>query len=216
MPASGDLFSALSFASPPPPSRETVDKAVFWLEQASQYREDQDGAVSAALARMYGITQQCALMQKALKKAIAVNPNWKEQLRQSNSLILLAHGCINEPYLQDILTELGKSLGIELPPSEELFIRGLKEWYGKGKLGPYRYWVLGRSDYWIDHQSGEPTFPLEIEIFPNKEKDQWQAQAVYIVPGNRTGIPPKDNTYLPVHELFAELEKRFFLICSAE
>jgi hypothetical protein len=81
-------------------SPASVERAIFWLKEGQKHGEDQDGAVSAALAKMYGINKQCVAMQEALKKAISVAPAWKERLCEPNSLILLANGRIDESNIQ--------------------------------------------------------------------------------------------------------------------
>lgn len=192
-------------------SLTSIEKAIFWLKEAQKQGEDQDGAASAALAKMYGINKKCAAMQEALKKAIDADPEWKELFRRPNSLILLVNGCINEPNIQDTLERLRKDLSLSNP--EETFTHYIKERYGK--VGFSLYWVIGRPDYWIEHKESIPNFPLDISVFPNKDGDVWQAGASYIVPGNREYIP-KQNEYLPVHDLYNQLEKRFFLICPSE
>ncbi len=174
--------------------------------------EDQDGAVSAALAKIYGINKRCAAMLEALKKAIAADPEWKEQLREPNSLILLAHGCIDEPNIQDTLERLRRDLGLPMP--EETFTRYIKEQYGK--VGLHGYWAIGRPDYWIEHHNNKPNFPIDILVYPKKEGEKWQAHASFSVPGNRDEIPKEENSYFPIYDLFNELEKRFFLICPTE
>jgi hypothetical protein len=160
---------------------------------------------------MYGINKKCAAMQEALNKAIDADPEWKERFRRPNSLILLVNGCINEPNIQDTLERLRKDLSLSNP--EETFTRYIKERYGK--VGYHLYWVIGHPDYWIEHKESIPNFPLDISVSPNKDGDLWQAGASYIVPGNRVYIP-KQNEYLPVQELYNQLEKRFFLICPSE
>jgi tetratricopeptide (TPR) repeat protein len=188
-----------------------IEIAIFWLTEARKQGEDQDGAASAALAKLYGINKKYAAMQQALSKAIDADPEWKERFRRPDSLILLVNGCINEPSIQDTLERLRKDLGLSHP--EETFTRYIKERYGK--IGYSLYWVIGRPDYWIEHKESIPNFPIDISVFPNKDGDVWQAGASYIEPGNRIYIP-KQNEYLPVHDLYSQLEKRFFLICPSE
>lgn len=189
----------------------SIEKAIFWLKEAQKQGEDQDGAASAALAEMYGINKKCAAMQEALNKAIDADPEWKERFRRPNSLILLVNGCINEPNIQDTLERLRKDLSLSNP--EETFTRYIKERYGK--VGFSLYWVIGHPDYWLEYKESRPNFPLDISVSPNKDGDVWLAGASYIVPGNRVYIP-KQNEYLPVQELYNQLEKRFFLICPSE
>jgi len=202
-PSISPMFTHYSLAS--------IEKAIFWLKEAQKQGEDQDGTASAELAKMYGINKKCAAMQEALKKAIDADPEWKELFRRPNSLILLVNGCINEPNIQDTLERLRKDLSLSNP--EETFTHYIKERYGK--VGYSLYWVIGRPDYWIELKESIPNFPLDISVFPNKDGDVWQAGASYIVPGNRVYIP-KQNEYLPVHDLYNQLEKRFFLICPSE
>jgi nucleoside phosphorylase len=189
-----------------------TENAIFWLKEAQKHGEDQDGAISVAFAQLYGIKKKCATMLEAVHKAIHADPEWKESFRKPNSLILLVNGCMNEPNIQDALERLYKDLS--LPHPEEAFTRYIKERYGK-VVGFSLYWVIGRSDYWIEHKESMPNFPLDISVSPNKEGDVWQAEASYIVPGNREYIP-KQHEYLSVHDLYTQLEKRFFLICPIE
>src|SRR5258708_1316590 len=83
-PATSPMFT---YSSPAP-----IEKAIFWLKEAQKQGEDQDGAASAELAKLYGINKQCVVMQEALSKAIAAEPEWKERFRRPNSLILLVNG----------------------------------------------------------------------------------------------------------------------------
>lgn len=189
----------------------SIEEAIFWLKETQKQGEDQDGAASAALAKIYGINKKYGVMQEALHKAIDADPEWKVHFREPDSLILLVNGCLNEPNIPDTLERLRKDLS--LPNPEETFTRYIKERYGK--VGFSLYWVIGRPDYWIEHMDSIPNFPLDISVFPNKDGDLWQAGASYIVPGNREYIP-KQNEYLPVHDLYNQLDKRFFLICPSE
>ncbi len=59
------LSSIFIFYSP-----ASVERAIFWLKEAQKQGEDQDGAVSAALAKIYGINKRCAAMLEALKKLL--------------------------------------------------------------------------------------------------------------------------------------------------
>lgn len=206
-----ELFAYRNPSISPSFTPASIEKAIFGLKEAQKQGEDQDGAASAALAKMYGINKKCAAMQEALNKAIDADPEWKERFRRPNSLILLVNGCINEPNIQDTLERLRKDLSLSNP--EETFTRYIKERYGK--VGVSLYWVIGHADYWIEHKESIPNFPLDISVSPNKDGDVWQAGASYIVPGNREYIP-KQNEYLPVHDLYTQLEKRFFLICPSE
>ncbi len=167
---------------------------------------------SVERAKIYGINKRCAAMLEALKKAIAADPEWKEQLREPNSLILLAHGCIDEPNIQDTLERLRRDLGLPMP--EETFTRYIKEQYGK--VGLHGYWAIGRPDYWIEHHNNKPNFPIDILVYPKKEGEKRQAHASFSVPGNRDEITKEENSYFPIYDLFNELEKRFFLICPTE
>src|SRR5947209_19903585 len=153
----------------------SIEKAIFWIKEAQKQGEDQDSVASAALAKMYGIKKKCAAMQKALSKAIAADPEWKERFRRPNSLILLVNGCIHEPNIQDTLEQLRKDLSLSNP--EETFTRYIKERYGK--VGVSLYWVIGRPDYWIEHKESRPNFPLDISVSPHKDGDVWQAGASY-------------------------------------
>ncbi len=99
--------------------RPPRDRAIAWLERALERDDDPEGQTMAALALMYGITQQYDHMMRMVRSVwTSAPPARLDMLREPQHLGMLVCGCTVD---EQRLREIGTALKTPLPiPSRDI------------------------------------------------------------------------------------------------
>jgi hypothetical protein len=195
--------------------------AIRWLEQSRangvfRVRGALEGEVQAKLALMYGSRCQykdyekmLTVMQEALQQA---EEWWKDRFREPGNLIMLVHGCKNEPDQRREVQHVGNLLDLSLPVSEEDVRSSVPS-----ANRTINWLVMGRGREWIDGEI-KPNFPISLGIDGHDEEGIRVARASCVIPqqGTNQSLNIPASGYLPADQLITELMRRFFFICPYE
>ncbi len=196
-----------------------LERAIDWLEKSRAngvftVRGNLEGEVLAALALMYGYRCHSLDYEKmigAMQEALQLNMSrWKDDFREPGYLIILAHGCKDEPEQKRAMQQVGNLLDLSLPLSDEEVRSGVPS-----DNRAMNWLVMGRGRKWIDGDI-KPNFPISLGMDGHDEGGVQVARASYSIhkaPGLSDSFSIPTSGYLPADQLVAELTKQFFFIC---
>ena len=102
----------LSQFMPEPPKLEAID----WLQQSLQHQENPEGEVSAALALMYGFSEEYGKMFDMLQETLTSYPGLVSYFQPPERLFMLIHACSNLPSIEKVM----HVLNMKLPQIDEV------------------------------------------------------------------------------------------------
>lgn len=195
-----------------------LERAIDWLEQSRvkgvfRVRGALEGEVLAKLALMYGYRchfgdyeKMIEAMQEALQEGLEL---WKDRFREPGHLMMLVHGCKNQPDQKRAMQEVGSLLNLSLPLSDEEVRSGLPS-----ANRTINWLVMGRGREWIDGEI-KPKFPISLGMDRHDEEGVRVARASCVIPqsGANQSFNIPTSGYLPADQLIVELMRRFFFIC---
>jgi len=190
--------------------RPPRDRAIVWLERALEHHDDPDGQTLAALALMFGASQQYDHMMRLIRRVCTSAPTDRlDTLRKPPQLGMLVYACNVD---EERLRELSDTLKTPLPiPSRDVLASieslDLSNASTATSLSPcVDCLVTGRLREWSPRDIG--WFPVLVRIFVTVDAhNQRQAQLAF------PGPPLHDHADIftssparPAREILADLE----------
>lgn len=101
-----------------------TNQAIYYLEETTinAGTPDREGLVN--LACMYGCAGQYDKMIRIIEKAVQIDDNAKDDLKEAKRLSLLAFACGSH---KSLIEKLGKKIGLNLPMPREEFTRQIND-----------------------------------------------------------------------------------------
>lgn len=181
-------------------------KEAYTLERQHGLR----GRVAAALALMRGFNRDYENMMRSIQEALTIDKTLLDYFREPKHLTMLTYACEEN---RDHLEALGKKLDHDLPLPTANIITTIEN------LGQR---TVNASWYVLDQtqtQKNRSEIPTRVYIYATQDsagRYLWQATAVRIrYPQHEQESFHLDKA-IPIGELIAELNKRFFFICRMD
>lgn len=190
-----------------------AEGALEWLKAAAASDEDPGGPVALNLALMHGVTGNYGEMLEQIQHS--VHGASRLTLQQPESLMLLTRAVDQQLDQEDALVRLNQLL--RRPPHVTLaaFSRSI----GSAPAEGIRWLAIARAEYWQSRGDG-PLSPLLLLLWSRIDGTEQLARAAWFPwpykGSGRSEIPAEEGKYVPVEELFSELNARFILVGPSE